>query len=73
MKYKIGQKVKIINNTGTSYFDRCIGTVATIVGVEGIRYILDIKTEYGKKTSLWYEREFVRVKRLDKLKRILEK
>ena len=34
MKYKVGQKVKIIKNEGSEVYDRFLNTIATIVKIE---------------------------------------
>lgn len=70
MKYKVGQKVRIIKNCGDSNFNKYIGTIVTILDCDSDTcFLLDIKED--SEYTYWDVNEFVAVNRLNKLKRIM--
>lgn len=71
MNYKVGDKVKIVKNIGSSWYDQYIGVITTIVKIAGDRYILSLHSSTNDRYSSWDLEEFKKVDRLYKLKRIL--
>lgn len=73
MKYKVGQKVRIVKNLANKRFNKHIGTIATVMEYDDDDddyYFLDIMDD-DSDTTLWKVEEFVAVNRLNKLKRIM--
>ena len=68
--FKIGDKVKIVNNFEGDEFNKYIGTIATIISDHRLtgRYILNIIDDGY---TIWSDEEFVKLERKEKLKRLL--